>query len=143
MVETCGTGHQASFSASGRPQVAAFLCGFREVDLPTFGGKRRSFHDSPQPGHQTQCRSAKIIREPALYDTAHVARYPPGRGGESTGVYLPVPHGVSEQVEPGLKPSSGSRSYLAVTRLFGAPCPLHPAGIPSLPDDVAQEAYDL
>jgi predicted GNAT family acetyltransferase len=31
---------------------------------------------------------------------------------------------------------------LAVTRFSGRRAPLHPAGIPSLPDDVAQEAYD-
>ncbi|MBB3952818.1 DUF5996 family protein [Aureimonas jatrophae] len=31
---------------------------------------------------------------------------------------------------------------LAVTRFSGRPAPLHPAGIPALPDDVAQEAYD-
>ncbi len=30
---------------------------------------------------------------------------------------------------------------LAVTRFSGRPAPLHPAGIPNLPDDVAQEAY--
>ena len=31
---------------------------------------------------------------------------------------------------------------LAVTRFSGRPAPLHPAGIPALPNDVAQEAYD-
>jgi predicted GNAT family acetyltransferase len=31
---------------------------------------------------------------------------------------------------------------LAVTRFSGRRAPLHPAGIPSLPDNVAQEAYD-
>ncbi|MGX1309582.1 putative GNAT family acetyltransferase [Amorphus suaedae] len=31
---------------------------------------------------------------------------------------------------------------LAVTRFSGNRAPLHPAGIPALPDDVAQEAYD-
>ena len=31
---------------------------------------------------------------------------------------------------------------LAVTRFSGRRAPLHPAGIPALPDDVAQEAYD-
>jgi predicted GNAT family acetyltransferase len=31
---------------------------------------------------------------------------------------------------------------LAVTRFSGRRAPLHPAGIPTLPDDVAQEAYD-
>ncbi|TFF24840.1 N-acetyltransferase [Jiella endophytica] len=31
---------------------------------------------------------------------------------------------------------------LAVTRFSGRAAPLHPAGIPALPDDVAQEAYD-
>jgi len=31
---------------------------------------------------------------------------------------------------------------LAVTRFSGRRAPLHPGGIPSLPDDVAQEAYD-
>lgn len=31
---------------------------------------------------------------------------------------------------------------LAVTRFSGLRAPLHPAGIPSLPDDVAQDAYD-
>lgn len=30
---------------------------------------------------------------------------------------------------------------VAVTRFSGRPAPLHPAGIPNLPDDVAQEAY--
>ncbi|MFZ0499128.1 MAG: DUF5996 family protein [Steroidobacteraceae bacterium] len=30
---------------------------------------------------------------------------------------------------------------LAVTRFSGRPAPLHPGGIPGLPDDVAQEAY--
>jgi len=30
---------------------------------------------------------------------------------------------------------------LAVTRFSGRPAPLHPGGIPNLPDDVAQEAY--
>ena len=31
---------------------------------------------------------------------------------------------------------------MAVTRFSGRRAPLHPAGIPTLPDDVAQEAYD-
>ena len=31
---------------------------------------------------------------------------------------------------------------LAVTRFSGRRAPLHPAGVPALPDDVAQEAYD-
>ncbi|MDI6024725.1 DUF5996 family protein [Corticibacterium sp. UT-5YL-CI-8] len=31
---------------------------------------------------------------------------------------------------------------LAITRFSGRRAPLHPGGIPSLPDDVAQEAYD-
>src|SRR5690606_15953063 len=31
---------------------------------------------------------------------------------------------------------------LAVTRFSGRRAPLHPAGIPALPDEVAQEAYD-
>ncbi|MFX8786099.1 DUF5996 family protein, partial [Acinetobacter baumannii] len=31
---------------------------------------------------------------------------------------------------------------LAVTRFSGRRAPLHPGGIPALPDDVAQEAYD-
>ena len=31
---------------------------------------------------------------------------------------------------------------LAVTRFSGRRAPLHPGGIPSLPNDVAQEAYD-
>jgi hypothetical protein len=31
---------------------------------------------------------------------------------------------------------------LAITRFSGRRAPLHPAGIPALPDDVAQEAYD-
>lgn len=31
---------------------------------------------------------------------------------------------------------------IAVTRFSGRRAPLHPAGIPTLPDDVAQEAYD-
>ena len=31
---------------------------------------------------------------------------------------------------------------LAVTRFSGRPAPLHPGGVPALPDDVAQEAYD-
>jgi Family of unknown function (DUF5996) len=30
---------------------------------------------------------------------------------------------------------------LAVTRFSGRPAPLHPGGVPSLPDDVAREAY--
>ncbi|ODA66496.1 hypothetical protein A7A08_02619 [Methyloligella halotolerans] len=30
---------------------------------------------------------------------------------------------------------------LAVTRFSGRPAPLHPGGVPNLPDDVAQEAY--
>ncbi len=31
---------------------------------------------------------------------------------------------------------------LAVTRFSGRPAPLHPGGMPAMPDDVAQEAYD-
>ena len=31
---------------------------------------------------------------------------------------------------------------LAVTRFSGRPAPTHPGGVPGLPDDVAQEAYD-
>lgn len=31
---------------------------------------------------------------------------------------------------------------LAVTRFSGRPAPIHPGGVPALPDDVAQEAYD-
>ncbi len=31
---------------------------------------------------------------------------------------------------------------LAVTRFSGRPAPLHPGGVPALPDDVAREAYD-
>lgn len=134
VVGTCGEGRRASF-ALGPSTVAGFHAAFVQLisDLggtPTFNGRPNEVPD-PVPfaeDHRDRPYDRDAVRR---FHRASVAvdrvfnRFRAGFLGKSSPVHL----------------FWGSFD-LAVTRFSGRRAPLHPGGIPALPDRVAQEAYD-
>ena len=134
VVGTCGTGRTARF-ALGPTRVAAFRANF--VQLIADLGGTPTFNDTPNEvpnpvpfseDHRDRPYDRKAVQR---YHQALVAidrvmgRFRASFIGKSSPVHL-----------------FWGAMDLAVTRFSGRRAPLHPAGIPSLPDDVAQEAYD-
>lgn len=134
LVGTCGHGHRASFDL-GPTTVAGFRAEF--VQLIADLGGTPTFNDSPNEvpnpvPFSEDHRDRRYDREAVQrYHEALVAidrvfyRFRTSFVGKSSPVHL-----------------FWGALDLAVTRFSGRRAPLHPAGIPSLPDDVAQEAYD-
>jgi predicted GNAT family acetyltransferase len=134
VVGTCGNGRTASFELAPST-VAAFHANFVKLisDLggtPTFNGRPNEVPD-PVPFVEDD-RDRPYDREAvqrfhqALRAVDKVfSRFRTSFIGKSSPVHL----------------FWGSFD-LAVTRFSGRRAPLHPGGVPALPDDVAQEAYD-
>lgn len=134
VVGTCGEGHTSSFALEPMT-VAAFHARFVRLisDLggtPTFNGQP---NEVPHPVPFAEDRRDRPYDRDAVhrYHRALVAtervlsRFRTSFVGKSSPVHL-----------------FWGALDLAVTRFSGRRAPLHPAGIPALPDDVAREAYD-
>jgi predicted GNAT family acetyltransferase len=134
VVGTCGNGRVATF-ALGPTTVAAFRASF--VRLIADLGGTPAFNDIPNEvpypipfseDHRDRPYDRDAVRR---YHQALVAidrvmgRFRTSFLGKSSPVHL-----------------FWGALDLAVTRFSGRRAPLHPAGIPTLPDAVAQEAYD-
>jgi len=134
VVGTCGEGRRASF-VLGPSTVAAFHANFVALitelgGTPTFDGspnevpypvpfvedhrERPYDRDAVQRFHHALVAVDKVFK---TFRTSFL--------GKSSPVHL-----------------FWGALDLAVTRFSGRRAPLHPAGIPALPDDVAREAYD-
>lgn len=134
VVGTCGDGGRASF-ALGPTTVAAFHASFVQLiseigGTPTFNGRPNEVPD-PVPfteDHRDRPYDRDAVEgfHRALISIDRVFnRFRTSFLGKSSPVHL-----------------FWGALDLAVTRFSGRRAPLHPAGIPALPDDVAQEAYD-
>jgi predicted GNAT family acetyltransferase len=134
VVGTCGDGRTSSFALEPMT-VAAFHARFVRLisDLggtPTFNGQP---NEVPHPVPFAEDHRDRPYDRDAVhrYHRALVAiervfsRFRTSFVGKSSPVHL-----------------FWGALDLAVTRFSGRRAPLHPAGIPSLPDDVAREAYD-
>lgn len=134
VVGTCGNGRKASFDL-GPTTVAAFHASFVQLisDLggtPTFNG---SPNEVPYPVPFAEDDRDRPYDRDAIerFHQALIAvdkvfnRFRTSFLGKSSPVHL-----------------FWGALDLAVTRFSGRRAPLHPAGIPALPDEVAQEAYD-
>ena len=134
VVGTSGDGRKASFDL-GPSTVAAFHARFVQLisDLggtPTFNGQPNEVpypipfaeddRDRPYDGEAVQRFHQALMAVDKVFN-----RFRTSFLGKSSPVHL----------------FWGSFD-LAVTRFSGRRAPLHPGGIPALPDDVAQEAYD-
>ncbi len=134
VVGTCGNGRRASF-ALGPITVASFRAKFEHM-IADLGGTP-TFNDTPNEvpnpipfseDHRDRPYDLEAVRR---YHQALVAidrvfnRFRTSFLGKSSPVHL-----------------FWGALDLAVTRFSGRRAPLHPAGIPTLPDNVAQEAYD-
>lgn len=134
VVGTCGNGRKLSFDLEPMT-VAAFHARF--VQLISDIGGSPAFHGSPNEvpypvpfaeddRDRPYDREAVQNFHQALVSIDKVFnRFRTGFLGKSSPVHL-----------------FWGALDLAVTRFSGRRAPLHPAGIPALPDDVAQEAYD-
>lgn len=134
VVGTCGNGYQASFDL-GPMTVAAFRAEF--VRLITDLGGNPTFHDTPNEVPYPVPFSEDHRDRP--YDRDAVERYHQA--------LVAIDRVLGRFRTSFLGKSSPVHLFwgamdLAVTRFSGRSAPLHPAGIPSLPDNVAQEAYD-
>lgn len=134
VVGTCGNGHRASFDL-GPTTVAAFRADF--VKLITDLGGTPTFHDTPNEVPNPVPFSEDHRDRP--YDRDAVQRYHQA--------LVAIDRVLYRFRTSFLGKSSPVHLFwgaldLAVTRFSGRRAPLHPAGIPSLPDNVAQEAYD-
>jgi len=134
VVGTCGDGGRASFEL-GPTTVAAFHASFVQLiselgGTPTFNGRPNEVPD-PVPfteDHRDRPYDRDAVEgfHRALISIDRVFnRFRTSFLGKSSPVHL-----------------FWGALDLAVTRFSGRRAPLHPAGIPALPDDVAQEAYD-
>tara|TARA_A100001391_G_scaffold64005_2_gene40028 strand:+ start:13901 stop:15199 length:1299 start_codon:yes stop_codon:yes gene_type:complete len=134
VVGTCGNGRKASFDL-GASTVATFHGRFVQLisDLggtPTFNGSPNEVpfpvpfaeddRDRPYDRQAVQSFHQSLIAVDRVFSRFRTAFL-----GKSSPVHL-----------------FWGALDLAVTRFSGRRAPLHPAGIPALPDDVAQEAYD-
>jgi predicted GNAT family acetyltransferase len=134
VVGTCGNGSRASFEL--RPMtVADFHARFVQLvselgGNPTFNGQPNEVphpvpfvedhRDRPYDREAVQRFHQALVAMDRVFN-----RFRTGFLGKSSPVHL-----------------FWGALDLAVTRFSGRRAPLHPGGIPSLPDDVAQEAYD-
>ncbi|MGX9120030.1 DUF5996 family protein [Mesorhizobium sp. BHbsci] len=134
VVGTCGNGRKASFALEPMT-VAAFHASFVELiselgGTPTFNGQPNEV-PNPVPfaeDHRDRPYDRDAVRRfhQALMAVDRVFnRFRTSFVGKSSPVHL-----------------FWGALDLAVTRFSGRRAPLHPGGIPALPDDVAQEAYD-
>jgi predicted GNAT family acetyltransferase len=134
VVGTSGDGRKSSFPL-GPTTVAAFHAKFLHLvselgGTPTFGGQPNEV-PNPVPFREDDRdrpydRDAVQRFHQAAIQIDHVFRaFRTSFLGKSSPVHL-----------------FWGALDLAVTRFSGRRAPLHPAGIPSLPDDVAREAYD-
>lgn len=131
---TCGNGRVATF-ALGPTTVAAFRADF--VKLITELGGTPTFNDTPNEVPNPVPFSEDHRDRP--YDRDAVQRYHQA--------LVAIDRVMGRFRTSFLGKSSPVHLFwgaldLAVTRFSGRRAPLHPAGIPSLPDNVAQEAYD-
>jgi hypothetical protein len=134
VIGTCGEGRQASFALEPTT-VAAFRARFVKLvsDLggtPTFNGKPNEVPDPIPFAEDDRDRP---------YDREAVRRFHQG--------LIAVDKVFNRFRTSFLGKSSPVHLFwgsfdLAVTRFSGRRAPLHPGGVPALPDDVAQEAYD-
>ncbi len=128
-----GDGATASFALEPMP-VASFHARF--VDLVTELGGQPTFHGRPNELPDPVPFAEDTADRP--YDADAVARF--HRALVSVNRVLQgFRTGFRGKVSP-VHLFWGSFD-LAVTRFSGRPAPLHPGGIPNLPDDVTQEAY--
>ena len=134
VVGTCGNGRSSSFALEPMT-VAAFHASFVRLiselgGTPTFNGQPNEV-PNPVPfseDHRDRPYDADAVQRfhQALVSIDRVFnRFRTSFVGKSSPVHL-----------------FWGALDLAVTRFSGRRAPLHPAGIPALPDDVAQEAYD-
>ncbi|RUT33034.1 N-acetyltransferase [Arsenicitalea aurantiaca] len=134
VVGACGAGRTLSFPL-GPTTVADFHARFVQLvsDLggtPTFNGSPNEVpfpvpfaeddRDRPYDGDAVQSFHQALIATDRVFNRFRTAFL-----GKSSPVHL-----------------FWGALDLAVTRFSGRRAPLHPGGIPALPDDVAQEAYD-
>ncbi|WP_157017362.1 DUF5996 family protein [Mesorhizobium xinjiangense] len=134
VVGTCGNGRRKSFDL-GPMTVATFHASFVQLiselgGTPTFNGSPNEVpfpvpfaeddRDRPYDREAVQRFHQALIAVDKVFN-----RFRTSFLGKSSPVHL----------------FWGSFD-LAVTRFSGRRAPLHPGGIPALPDDVAQEAYD-
>jgi predicted GNAT family acetyltransferase len=134
VVGTCGNGRKASFALEPTT-VAAFRAHFLQL-IADLGGTP-TFSDTPNEVPNPVPFSADHRDRP--YDREAVQRYHQA--------LVAVDRVFNRFRTSYLGKSSPVHLFwgaldLAVTRFSGRRAPLHPAGIPALPDDVAQEAYD-
>lgn len=134
VVGTCGEGRRASFPL-GPSTVAKFHANF--VSLITELGGTPTFNGSPNEVPYPVPFAEDDRDRP--YDRDAVQRFHQS--------LVAVDRVFSRFRTSFLGKSSPVHLFwgaldLAVTRFSGRRAPLHPAGIPALPDDVAQEAYD-
>lgn len=134
VVGTCGNGRKASF-AFGPSTVAAFHANF--VQLISELGGTPTFNDNPNEVPDPVPFSEDHRDRP--YDREAVQRF--------HHALVAVDRVFNRFRTSFLGKSSPVHLFwgsfdLAVTRFSGRRAPLHPGGIPSLPNEVAQEAYD-
>ena len=134
VVGSCGNGRVASF-ALGPTTVAAFRAEF--VKLVAELGGTPNFNDTPNEVPYPVPFSEDHRDRP--YDREAVQRYHQA--------LVAIDRVLGRFRTSFLGKSSPVHLFwgamdLAVTRFSGRRAPLHPAGIPALPDEVAQEAYD-
>jgi predicted GNAT family acetyltransferase len=134
VVGTCGNGSRASFDL-GPTTVAEFHARFIQLitelgGTPTFNGQPNEVpypvpfaeddRDRPYDRDAVQRFHQALVAVDRVFN-----RFRTSFLGKSSPVHL-----------------FWGALDLAVTRFSGRRAPLHPAGIPALPDEVAQEAYD-
>ncbi|MDQ0314921.1 DUF5996 family protein [Amorphus orientalis] len=131
---TNGEGREASF-ALGPTTVAAFHADF--VRLVSDLGGTATFNRKPNE-----------VPDPVPFDEDHRDRpYDPDAVRRFHQALMAIDRVFTTFRTSFLGKSSPVHLFwgsfdLAITRFSGQRAPLHPAGIPALPDDVAQEAYD-
>ena len=135
VVGTCGNGGRASFEL-GPITVAEFHARFVRARSRSSAARRPS--TGSRTRCPTRCPSPRIDRD-RPYDREAVQRFHQA--------LVAVDRVFNRFRTSFLGKSSPVHLFwgaldLAVTRFSGRRAPLHPAGIPALPDDVAQEAYD-
>jgi hypothetical protein len=133
LLASCGNGKNKSFPLESM-SVADFHRHFVEM-IEHLGGDP-TFHGSPNE-LELAVPFAKDT-DPRPYDADAVSRFHRALVSVNR-VFHDFRTGFRGKVSP-VHLFWGSFD-LAVTRFSGRPAPLHPGGIPNLPDDVTQEAY--